>query len=40
VLRVGSGTTEQDRQFEELWKRCFTTLGILPPASAMRACKQ
>jgi oligopeptide transport system substrate-binding protein len=28
VLRVGSGTTEQDRQFEELWKRCFTTLGI------------
>jgi len=28
LLRVGSGTTEQDREFEELWKRCLSTLGI------------
>jgi oligopeptide transport system substrate-binding protein len=28
TLRVGSGTSEQDRQFEELWKRCLDTLGI------------
>jgi oligopeptide transport system substrate-binding protein len=28
LLRVGSGTSEQDREFEELWKRCLNTLGI------------
>jgi ABC-type transport system substrate-binding protein len=28
TLQMGSGTTEQDREFEELWKRCLTTLGI------------
>jgi len=28
MLRVGSGTTEQDREFEELWKRCLNNLGI------------
>ncbi|HEX6793218.1 MAG TPA: ABC transporter substrate-binding protein, partial [Casimicrobiaceae bacterium] len=28
LLRVGSGTTEQDREFEELWKRCLNNLGI------------
>ena len=28
TLRVGSGTSEQDRQFEELWKRCLDALGI------------
>ena len=28
LLRVGSGTTEQDREFEELWKRCLNDLGI------------
>ena len=28
ALRVGSGTSEQDREFEELWKRCLNNLGI------------
>ncbi|HTL77064.1 MAG TPA: ABC transporter substrate-binding protein [Casimicrobiaceae bacterium] len=28
LLHVGSGTTEQDREFEELWKRCLNNLGI------------
>ena len=28
ALRVGSGTTQQDREFEELWKRCLDNLGI------------
>src|SRR5689334_15362069 len=28
LLHVGSGTSEQDREFEELWKRCLNNLGI------------
>jgi ABC-type transport system substrate-binding protein len=28
LLRVGSGTSEQDRQYEELWKRCLDALGL------------